>query len=121
VIVVGTLDEAVELADQLAPEHLALHVDDPDVLTESLHAYGSLFVGAGSAEVFADYGVGPNHVLPTAGGAKHQSGLSVLTFLRAPTWSRLDDPGALVDDTMHLARLEGLEAHARAAGLRVRP
>ena len=121
VIVVGSLGEAAGLADQLAPEHLALHVDDPDGLAESLHSYGSLFLGGGSAETFADYGVGPNHVLPTAGGARYQSGLSVLTFLRAPTWSRLDDPGSLIDDTMHLARLEGLEAHARAAGLRVRP
>ncbi len=121
VIVVRSLGEAAELADQLAPEHLALHVGDPDDLAESLHSYGSVFLGGGSAEAFADYGVGPNHVLPTAGGARHQSGLSVLTFLRAPTWSRLDDPGALIDDTVHLARLEGLEAHARAAGLRIRP
>jgi histidinol dehydrogenase len=102
----------------MAPEHLALHVEEPDDLAGSLGCYGSLFVGDGSAEVFADYGVGPNHVLPTGGGARFQSGLSVLTFLRSPTWSRLDDPGALVDDTVHLARLEGLEAHARAAQLR---
>lgn len=118
VIVLGSLGEAVGLADQLAPEHLALHVEDPEDLAGSLESYGSLFVGGGSAETFADYGVGPNHVLPTGGGARYQSGLSVLTFLKAPTWSRLDDPGALIDDTMHLARLEGLEAHARAAQLR---
>jgi len=121
VIVVGSLGEAAGLADQLAPEHLALHVEDPGDLAESLHSYGSLFLGGGSAETFADYGVGPNHVLPTGGGARYQSGLSVLTFLKAPTWSRFDDPGALIDDTMHLARLEGLEGHARAAGLRGRP
>jgi phosphoribosyl-ATP pyrophosphohydrolase/phosphoribosyl-AMP cyclohydrolase/histidinol dehydrogenase len=120
VIVVGSLDEAAGLADRLAPEHLALHVGEPDDLAGSLHAYGSLFLGGDSAETFADYGVGPNHVLPTAGGARYQSGLSVLTFLRAPTWSRLDDPEALVGDTTHLARLEGLEAHARAAQMRIR-
>jgi phosphoribosyl-ATP pyrophosphohydrolase/phosphoribosyl-AMP cyclohydrolase/histidinol dehydrogenase len=74
-----------------------------------------VFLGGRSAEVFADYGVGPNHVLPTGGGARFQSGLSVMTFLRAPTWSLLDDPGAVVQDTALLARLEGLEAHARAA------
>jgi phosphoribosyl-ATP pyrophosphohydrolase/phosphoribosyl-AMP cyclohydrolase/histidinol dehydrogenase len=72
-------------------------------------------MGGQSAEAFADYGVGPNHVLPTGGGARYQSGLSVLTFLKTPTWSRLDDPSELVDDTVLLARLEGLEAHARAA------
>ena len=117
-IVVSTTAEAISVADEMGPEHLALHVDDPDGLADSLHSFGSMFVGEGSAEVFADYGVGPNHVLPTGGGARFQSGLSVLTFLRAATWSRLDDPGALVDDTVHLARLEGLEAHARAAQLR---
>jgi phosphoribosyl-ATP pyrophosphohydrolase/phosphoribosyl-AMP cyclohydrolase/histidinol dehydrogenase len=117
-IVVSTTAEAISVADEMGPEHLALHVDDPDGLAGSLHSFGSMFLGEGSAEVFADYGVGPNHVLPTGGGARFQSGLSVLTFLRAATWSRLDDPGALVDDTVHLARLEGLEAHARAAQLR---
>ena len=117
-LVVSTIAEAVSVADQMAPEHLAVHVEDPDRIAGSLSSYGSLFVGSGSAEVFADYGVGPNHVLPTGGGARFQSGLSVLTFLRSPTWSRLDDPGVLVDDTVHLARLEGLEAHARAAQLR---
>ena len=117
-LVVSTIAEAVSVADQMAPEHLALHVEDPDHIAGTLSSYGSLFVGSGSAEVFADYGVGPNHVLPTGGGARFQSGLSVLTFLRSPTWSRLDDPEMLIDDTVHLARLEGLEAHARAAQLR---
>jgi phosphoribosyl-ATP pyrophosphohydrolase/phosphoribosyl-AMP cyclohydrolase/histidinol dehydrogenase len=117
-LVVASLQEAAVVADELAPEHLALHVEDAEALAPSLHSYGSLFIGGGSAEAFADYGVGPNHVLPTGGGARYQSGLSVLTFLRSPTWSRLDDPGALVDDTVHLARLEGLEAHARAARMR---
>jgi phosphoribosyl-ATP pyrophosphohydrolase/phosphoribosyl-AMP cyclohydrolase/histidinol dehydrogenase len=117
-LVVGSVDEAVTASERIAPEHLALHVDDAMRLLPSLNAYGSLFVGEGSAEAFADYGVGPNHVLPTGGGARFQSGLSVLTFLKAPTWSRLDDPALLVEDTMLLARLEGLEAHARAAAVR---
>ncbi|MGH8951203.1 MAG: histidinol dehydrogenase [Acidimicrobiia bacterium] len=120
-LVVGSIDEAADVADRVAPEHLALHIEDAGQLAGSLRNYGSLFVGDGSAEAFADYGVGPNHVLPTGGGARYQSGLSVLTYLRSPTWSRLDDASSLIDDTMHLARLEGLEAHARAAGLRVRP
>jgi phosphoribosyl-ATP pyrophosphohydrolase/phosphoribosyl-AMP cyclohydrolase/histidinol dehydrogenase len=116
-VVVDSLTEAAAISDRIAPEHLALHVDDTR-LADTMRSYGSIFVGGGSAEAFADYGVGPNHVLPTGGGARYQSGLSVMSFLRAPTWSRLDDPGALVDDTVHLARLEGLEAHARAAQLR---
>jgi phosphoribosyl-ATP pyrophosphohydrolase/phosphoribosyl-AMP cyclohydrolase/histidinol dehydrogenase len=117
-LVVGSLAEAVTTSNQIAPEHLALHVDDPESLLGELRSYGSVFVGSGTAEAFADYGVGPNHVLPTAGGARFQSGLSVLTYLRSPTWSALDAPGELIDDTMLLARLEGLEAHARAAQMR---
>ena len=115
---VRTLSAAVAASDKLAPEHLALHVDQPEALLARLKSYGSVFIGGHSAEVFADYGVGPNHVLPTGGGARFQSGLSVMTFLKAPTWSRVDDPSLLIDDTVLLARLEGLEAHARAAQLR---
>jgi phosphoribosyl-ATP pyrophosphohydrolase/phosphoribosyl-AMP cyclohydrolase/histidinol dehydrogenase len=114
-LVVGSLEEAVAAAEHVAPEHLALHVEQPEDLLSDLTSYGSVFMGGQSAEAFADYGVGPNHVLPTGGGARFQSGLSVLTFLKTPTWSRLDDPSELVDDTVLLARLEGLEAHARAA------
>jgi phosphoribosyl-ATP pyrophosphohydrolase/phosphoribosyl-AMP cyclohydrolase/histidinol dehydrogenase len=117
-LVVRSLHEAVSMSNRLAPEHLALHIDDPTPLVEDLRSYGSLFIGSGTAEAFADYGVGPNHVLPTGGGARYQSGLSVLTFLRSPTWAALDDPASLVDDTILLARLEGLEAHARAAQIR---
>jgi histidinol dehydrogenase len=112
---VRTMSAAAAASNRIAPEHLALHVEDPGPLLEQLKSYGSLFIGGNSAEVFADYGVGPNHVLPTGGGARFQSGLSVMTYLRSPTWSRLDDPSLLIKDTVLLARLEGLEAHARAA------
>jgi len=118
-VVIGDMEEAVTLCDRIAPEHLALHVANPDVMAEHLTSYGSLFIGDTSAEVFADYGAGPNHVLPTDGGARFQSGLSVLTFLKAPTWLALSDPAATAEDAAHLARLEGLEAHARAAELRM--
>jgi phosphoribosyl-ATP pyrophosphohydrolase/phosphoribosyl-AMP cyclohydrolase/histidinol dehydrogenase len=114
-VVVDGLESAIGIADRLAPEHLALHVNDPEDLATQLSAYGSLFLGRSSAEAFADYGAGPNHVLPTGGGARFQSGLSVATFLRSPTWLRLETPEELVEDTVLLARLEGLEAHARAA------
>ncbi|NIA24929.1 MAG: hypothetical protein GWP04_05105 [Gammaproteobacteria bacterium] len=68
--------------------------------------------------MFADYGIGPNHVLPTGGGARFQSGLSVMTFLKAPTWIKLTKPHEVVADSAALARIEGLEAHARAAEFR---
>jgi len=112
---VDSFEDAVSISEHLAPEHLALHVTDPDELSKDLTAYGSLFIGDASAEALADYGVGPNHVLPTGGGARFQSGLSVFTFLRTPTWLRIDDAHATASDAANLARLEGLEAHARAA------
>lgn len=117
-VVVDSVVDAVSISDHLAPEHLALHVADPDELSKQLSAYGSLFIGDASAEALADYGVGPNHVLPTGGGARFQSGLSVFTFLRTPTWLRIDDPTVTASDAALLARLEGLEAHARAALMR---
>ena len=116
---VADLDEVVKLSEHIGPEHLALHVADPEALFKRLTHYGSVFVGSSSAEAYADYGVGPNHVLPTGGGARFQSGLSVATFLKAPTWLELEDPSAVAADSARLARIEGLEAHAIAAERRL--
>lgn len=117
-VLVPDLEAAAGLSDQLAPEHLELVVQDPRALSNRVRCYGGLFLGARSAEVFGDYGVGPNHVLPTGRGGRFQAGLSVLTFLRASTWLELEEPKAIAADAAQLARLEGLEAHARAAELR---
>ena len=114
-VVVSDLAEGIRIANRLAPEHLELCVRDAHVVRDALTAYGGLFVGSCSAEVFGDYGAGPNHVLPTAGGARFQAGLSVATFLRPLTYLELHDAGELRADAAHLARLEGLEAHARSA------
>ena len=76
--------------------------------------------GPAATEAHSDYGIGPNHVLPTGGSARYQSGLSVLTFLKAATWLEMDDPRAIEADTLELARIEGLEGHARAALARTR-
>jgi len=76
-----------------------------------------------AAEVLGDYGAGPNHVLPTSCTAKYTGGLSVHTFLRLRTWMRIDDDAAAqeqIKDSIALARLEGLEGHARAAEKRLR-
>jgi phosphoribosyl-ATP pyrophosphohydrolase/phosphoribosyl-AMP cyclohydrolase/histidinol dehydrogenase len=86
--------------------------------------YGAIFIGERSAEVFGDYGVGPNHVLPTSGTARVRGGLSVLDFLRVRTWIQFDGSGPsreLVEDSAWMARQEGLEAHARAAEFRGAP
>lgn len=118
-VVVDTIERAAKLCDEIGPEHVALHVYATDRLASAMSSYGSLFIGARSAEALADYGIGPNHVLPTGGGARFQSGLSVFTFLRSPTWIRVDDPRVTAADAALLGRLEGLEAHARAAELRL--
>jgi len=117
--------ELVSLANAVAPEHLQLVVQDPQRLAGRLTAYGALFVGERAAEVFGDYGMGPNHVLPTGGTARYSGGLSVLTYLRMRTWLEAPTDASLtrevVGDTVWLARQEGLEAHARAAELRREP
>ena len=81
VVCAGDLDAAVAVVDALAPEHLELQLADNDAVWPRLKNYGGLFVGAGTAEVFGDYGAGPNHVLPTSGTARYTGGLSVFTFL----------------------------------------
>lgn len=121
VVACDSLDAALDACDRLAPEHLSLHLHDAQAAAERLQHYGGLFIGAGAAEVLGDYSAGPNHVLPTGGTARSVGGLSVLTFLRARTWIAVDDPVAarvLAQDASVVARLEGLEAHARAADRR---
>lgn len=121
IVVARDMNEAAAVSNELAPEHLELQVRDVDALRKLVTSYGALFVGTGAAEVFGDYGVGPNHVLPTSGSARFTGGLSVLTFLRVRTWLTMHHASpALIDDVARLARLEGLEAHARAAELRRR-
>jgi len=108
-------EEAVAAADRFAPEHLELLVEDPRSWAASIRNAGAIFLGSGSAEVFGDYGAGPNHCLPTGGAARFAAGLSVLAFLRARTWLEMDSPEELAGEAAALARIEGLEAHARAA------
>ena len=91
---------------------------EPETVADGCAAEGYRLVGQAGAGVLADYGAGPNHVLPTGGGARFQSGLAVTTFLRSPTWMTISEPGVIAGDAEDLARGEGLEAHARAAALR---
>ena len=109
----------VEGANRCAPEHLEIATSDPVGLMKQIKNAGSIFLGIGSAEVFGDYGAGPNHTLPTGGASRFAAGLSVLCFLRARTWLAIENPELLAEDTAAFARLEGLEAHAQAALARV--
>jgi histidinol dehydrogenase len=119
-VVVADLAEAAAVAGQLAPEHLQVMTAEPEKVLAQVPHYGAAFLGSNCAEVFGDYGLGPNHTLPTAGAARFGGGLSVLTFLRVRTWMRTDHPDAnVVRQVAAVARLEGLEAHARAAEARL--
>jgi len=119
IALVDDLDEAVAVADRLAPEHLQICTEAADTLVPKLRHSGSLFLGNTSAEVFGDYGIGPNHTLPTSGAARYTGGLSVLNFVRITTWLRLDQTPACAADAIALAECEGLFAHARAARKRI--
>lgn len=115
---VDTVEAAAQVSDRVAPEHLQLHLAAASVEATRFQVYGGLFVGRHAAEVLGDYGIGPNHTLPTAGTARHRGGLSVYDFVAVRTWLELDDPSRAqqaVDDAVTVARLEGLEAHARSA------
>ncbi|MDX2119103.1 MAG: histidinol dehydrogenase [Planctomycetota bacterium] len=126
VVLCGTIEEAIGVADALAPEHLEVMTRDAQGVAERLKHYGGLFIGSHSAEVFGDYGVGPNHVLPTGGTARFTGGLSVLNFLRVRTWLRMDAAAgnretlhAVARDAAALGRIEGLEGHSRSAEQRL--
>jgi len=119
VIVAGSLDEAVAASEAIAPEHLEVMTKDAEGVARRLKQYGAVFIGSRSAEVFGDYGAGPNHVLPTGGLARSVGGLSVLNFMKVQTYLVMTEGGEKMRaDAAGLARLEGLEGHARAAEAR---
>ena len=115
-VLCDSVEQVIATCNALAPEHLELHCDNSQAVANEIVNAGCLFIGHQSAEVFGDYGVGPNHTLPTAGTARFSAGLNVFTFVRVRTWLKLDAaPQSLVDDTARLAELEGLVAHQRSA------
>jgi histidinol dehydrogenase len=118
---VGSLEQAAEIANLYAPEHLSLQVAESAPLVAAIANAGTVFVGKYSAETFGDYVVGPSHVLPTDAAAKAFAGLSVASFMKSMTIQHVSADGvsALAEAAAHLARLEGLEAHARAADVRL--
>ena len=118
VITVRDLDEAVRLADRIAPEHLELCVADADALAARIRHAGAIFIGGWTPEAIGDYIGGPNHVLPTARSARFSSGLSVMDFLKRTTLSQMTPEAlrAIGPAAEALAKSESLEAH----GLSVR-
>ena len=115
-VLCDSVEQVITICNALAPEHLELHCNDAQAVADKIDNAGCMFIGHQSAEVFGDYGVGPNHTLPTAGTARFSAGLNVFTFVRVRTWLKLDAaPQSLIDDTARLAELEGLIAHQRSA------
>ena len=115
------LAECIVVANRVAPEHLELAVADADALLGDVKHAGAIFMGAHSPEVIGDYVAGPNHVLPTFGTARFSSPLGVYDFVKRSSVIRLSPTGSekLARVAATLAHGEGLEAHARAAEMRV--
>jgi histidinol dehydrogenase len=118
---VGSLRQAADIANLYAPEHLSLNVAEPASLVPLIRHAGAVFAGRQAAETFGDYCAGSSHVLPTDGAARAWSGIGVQSFMTAMTVQLLtgDAARAIAPAAAALARLEGLEAHARAADARL--
>lgn len=123
ILIADTLDEAIEYANEYAPEHLEVNVSESrtDYVADSLRNFGSLFIGGNTAEVFGDYASGPNHTLPTLGASRYTGGVWVGTFLKICTYQSMtaDAMMSIAPLVSNLARGEGLTGHARAAEIRM--
>lgn len=115
-VVVSSIEEGVALANEFAPEHLCLLVEDPEAILPLVRNAGGVFLGESSPEVLGDYTAGPSHVMPTGGSARFASPLSVLDFLRVMSVVGLtpEDLTRLGPYAAELARAEGLTGHARS-------
>ena len=120
-ILVNDIDHAIDLANEYAPEHLCLLVEQPMAYAAKVRNCGGLFLGEGSAEALGDYTAGPSHTMPTGGSARWSGPLSVRDFLKSMAVIHLPelDTEDLARHAAVIARAEGLEGHAHAAELRI--
>jgi len=121
IVIVDDMEQAIELANMYAPEHLSLLMRDASLYAEGVRNAGGIFIGDSSPEVLGDYVAGPSHVMPTGGSARFNSPLNVNDFLKITSVVALvdDDLDTLVPAASRIARSEGLTAHARAAEIRL--
>jgi histidinol dehydrogenase len=121
IILVKTLDDAVQLADAIAAEHLEIMTADAEAFSKKIRNAGAIFLGAHTPEAIGDYVGGSNHVLPTARSARFSSGLGVLDFMKRTSILKCgpDQLRALGPAAMTLGKAEGLDAHSRSVGLRL--
>jgi histidinol dehydrogenase len=121
IIVVKDLDQAAELSDRIAPEHLELCVEDVDALAAKITHAGAIFLGQWTPEAIGDYIGGPNHVLPTARSARFSSGLSVMDFVKRTTLAKMTPAALRVigPNAVRLATSESLQAHGLSVQARL--
>jgi histidinol dehydrogenase len=121
-IKVQDMDEAIEVSNRIAPEHLELSVENPEALLPSIRHAGAIFMGRYTAEALGDYCAGPNHVLPTSGTARFSSPLGVYDFQKRSSLIMFSEDGAseMGKVASVLARGESLTAHARSAEYRIK-
>ncbi len=122
VILCADREEMAATSDDYAPEHLTVQAEDLDWWLGRLSCYGSLFLGEETTVAFGDKASGTNHVLPTSGAARYTGGLSVHKYMKIVTWQRATREGArpVAEATARIARLEGMEGHARTADIRLK-
>lgn len=120
IVIAESLDAAIECANEIAPEHLEICLDDAFAYLGKINCAGSIFLGKNSPEALGDYMAGPNHTLPTTGTAKFGSPLSVDDFVKKSqfTYYSSDALRDIKDDIMLFAEKEGLRGHARSVGIR---
>jgi histidinol dehydrogenase len=120
IFIVKNIDDAVRVANIIAPEHLELCVKDPKKVMNKVRNAGAIFLGSLSTEAFGDYVAGPSHVLPTGGAARFSSPLSVLDFLKMPSVLSISKKGLdeLSESVVCLANIESLEAHTMSVQVR---
>lgn len=120
IIVANSIDEAVEIANEIAPEHLELCVDNPFDYLDKIKNAGSIFLGKYTPEALGDYFAGPNHTLPTSGTARFSSPLSVDDFIKKSSYISYSKEalGRVKDKVTAFAEKEGLKAHARSVNAR---
>jgi histidinol dehydrogenase len=121
VIMVANLDQAADLANAIAAEHLEIMTADAEALSARIRNAGAIFIGPHTPEAIGDYVGGSNHVLPTARSARFSSGLGVLDFMKRTSILKCgpDQLRALGPAAMTLGQAEGLDAHSRSVGLRL--
>ena len=120
-MVADSLEQAIDMANEYAPEHLEINIADAEAVIESLYNYGSLFIGGNTAEVFGDYASGTNHTLPRVRAARYTGGVWVGTFLKTCTHQSMSSEASktIAPLVARMAYGEGLEGHAKAAEARL--